>query len=65
VLATRFGAAAAELVQKGRFGRMVALRTPDIVDVTIAEALTKPRRVDPESQPVQTARSLGVCFGDA
>ncbi|MBW2464906.1 MAG: 6-phosphofructokinase [Deltaproteobacteria bacterium] len=64
VLATRFGHHAADLVAEKRFGRMVALRTPDIVSVTLEEALGAPKRVDPAGQLVETARALGVAFGD-
>jgi 6-phosphofructokinase 1 len=65
ILATRFGHAAAELVASGDFGKMVALRTPDIVSVPITEAIGKPNVVDPDGQLVTAARALGVVFGDA
>jgi ATP-dependent phosphofructokinase / diphosphate-dependent phosphofructokinase len=45
VLATRFGLAAADLVQEGRFGRMVALRGDDIVDIPLAEAVAELKTV--------------------
>lgn len=64
VLATRFGVAAAELVARGEFGKMVALRNGEIVAVDIAEAVAEPKLVDPESQIVKQARALGICFGD-
>ena len=41
VLATRFGLAAADLVQSGGFGRMVALRGNEIVDIPLAEAVAQ------------------------
>lgn len=43
---------------------MVALDTPNIVSVTLEEALGAPKRVDPKGQLVETARALGVVFGD-
>jgi 6-phosphofructokinase 1 len=64
VLATRYGVAAAELVAKEQFGKMVALRHGEIVTVDIADAVAAPKLVDPSSQLVQQARALGVCFGD-
>jgi len=64
ILGTRFGHAAAELVAAGDFGKMVSLRTPDIVTVPLAEAIGKPKRVDPHGQMVEAARALGVVFGD-
>ena len=64
VLGTRYGQHAAELVQAGDFGKMVALKGADIVAVPISEALVEPKRVDPDGQLVATARAIGVCFGD-
>lgn len=48
VLATRFGVAAMYAVASGRFGRMVALRGTEIVEVELAQALQAPRVLDPE-----------------
>ena len=64
VLATRFGNFAANLVAEEKFGMMAALRTPDIVAVPIAEAVNRPKRVDPNGQMVKMAREIGVVFGD-
>ncbi len=64
VLATRFGVAAALLVARGEFGRMVALHGLDVDSVPLAEAVTQIRRVDPDSQVVRAARSVGTSFGD-
>jgi phosphofructokinase-like protein len=47
VLCTRLGAAAMDLVMKGRFDRMVALRGNEIIDVGIDEAI-KPKILDPD-----------------
>jgi phosphofructokinase-like protein len=46
VLATRFGVAAAEAVDAGHSGVMVALRGADIVEAPIAEALGDPKTLD-------------------
>jgi 6-phosphofructokinase 1 len=46
VLCTRLGVAAMDLVAKGRFDRMVALKGSEIVDVAIEQAL-KPKTLDP------------------
>jgi 6-phosphofructokinase 1 len=64
ILGTRFGAAAIDAVTAEKFGSMVALKTPDIVLVPIAEALANERRVDPGGQFVQAARDVGICFGE-
>ena len=46
ILATRFGVAAVEAIERGEFGHMVSLRTPDIVTVPIArrDRAAAPRR---------------------
>ena len=64
VLAVRYGQAAAELAERGEFGRMVALRGGKITSVSIEEASAGNKRVDPAEQLVSTARAIGVCFGD-
>lgn len=63
-LATRFGGAAVRLAAAGRFGRMVALQSGRIVDVSLEEALASPRRIDLNGDAVRTARGLGICLGD-
>ncbi len=47
VLATRFGVAAVDAAAGGRFGTMVALRATDIIEVPLAEALQRPKLLDP------------------
>lgn len=63
-LATRFGSEAVHLVERGGFGRMVALHGAQIVDVSLEEALAVPKRVDLNGDGVRTARALGIVFGD-
>jgi 6-phosphofructokinase 1 len=65
LLGTRFGAAAVDAVEAGKFGHMVALRTPKIVLVPIREAIANERNVDPAGQLVQAARDVGICFGES
>jgi len=64
LLATRFGKAAADLIARGDFGKMVALRGENIVAVPIRDAVSNPKYVDPDGELVNTARSLGISFGD-
>ena len=64
ILASRFGVAAADLVAKGQFGQMVALRGDSIVSVAIEDAVSRPKCVDPNGTIVQTALSLGISLGD-
>ena len=64
VLGTRFGAAAARLVKKGAFGRMVALIPPDVESVPIREAIGRLKTVPIDNDIIQSARDIGICFGD-
>jgi len=63
VLATRYGAAAVELIAKGKFGHMVCLHGRHIESVAIEEAVKKPKRVEPDSEVVRTAEMMGIEFG--
>jgi ATP-dependent phosphofructokinase / diphosphate-dependent phosphofructokinase len=64
VLATRFGSHAFELLQRGEFGMMTALKSPDIVAVPLADIVGRTRNVPPQGDVVRTARNMGICFGD-
>jgi 6-phosphofructokinase 1 len=64
LLATRFGAAAVQAVADKKWGHMVALQSPHLVTVPIADVLRETKRVDPKHDIVQTARMIGISFGD-
>ena len=64
ILATEFGAGAVDLIKNENFGRMVALRGSKIISIPISQAVDKLKHVRKNSQPVLTARSLGICMGD-
>src|SRR6266581_682143 len=64
ILGTRFGVAAVDLIAHGSFGKMVCLRSGRIEAVDIADAIGRLKIVDPHGQFVETARSIGICFGD-
>ena len=63
-LALRFGAAAVRCIQEGNLGTMVALKGNDVRAVPLADAVRELKRVPLESDIVQTARQLGISFGD-
>ncbi len=63
ILATRFGFHAVEAVIAGEFGHMVGLRGTNIRTTPIKEAVAEPRRIDPSSDLIKTARSVGTSFG--
>ena len=48
MLATRYGAAAIDLVHQKKFGRLVVLRGTEISDIPLADAIAKTRTVDPK-----------------
>jgi 6-phosphofructokinase 1 len=58
VLATRYGLKAVELIQRGEYGRMAALRGDAIVDVSLAEATAELKTV-----PEEWYRVAKVFFG--
>ncbi len=64
LLATRFGAAAVQAVADKKWGHMVALQSPHIVPIPIEDVLRETKRVDPKHDVVQTARVIGISFGD-
>lgn len=63
-LATRFGAAAIRAAMEAKHGYMVSLRGEQVVEVTLEEALSVPKRVDVDGDAVLTARGLGISLGD-
>ena len=48
VLATRYGIGAIDMVHRGDFGKMAALRANKIISVPLLEAISSNRRVDPD-----------------
>ncbi|MCH3971680.1 MAG: 6-phosphofructokinase [Oscillospiraceae bacterium] len=64
VLSTRFGVAAAQLIKKEQYGYMVAMRNNVIVPVPLSEVAGKLKTVPPDCDVIQTARDIGICFGD-
>ena len=64
VLATRFGGKAVELVKRGEFDTMVAFAPPDIIARRLDEVVGRTKTVPLDSDMLQTAKALGVTFGD-
>ena len=63
VLATRYGAAAAEMIASRDFGKMVALRNDAIVSVPLADVAGKLKLVEPDNPLVLQAKNMGTSFG--
>lgn len=64
ILATRYGQRAVEALMEGQFNCMVALKTPFIEAVPLADAVQELRMVPPAGQLVNTAKCVGISFGD-
>jgi phosphofructokinase-like protein len=64
ILATRMGVHAAQLAMSRSWGRMVCVRGGRLEDVPFADALARPKLVDPGSELVAAARAVGIGFGD-
>ncbi len=64
LLATRLGAACADLVHDGVFGVMVAARGDSTEPVPLEKVAGKRKIVPPDHSWVETARRVGTCLGD-
>jgi 6-phosphofructokinase 1 len=63
ILATRFGYHAVEAVMAKQFGYLVGLRGTEIKTTPIKDAVAVPRRVQQDSDIIQTAIAMDTCFG--
>ncbi|MDD5794251.1 6-phosphofructokinase [Clostridium sp. HCP1S3_B4] len=65
ILSTRYGVAAAELINSGKFGQMVCLKGNKISSDSLENVIgQKNKLVDIDGELVQMARKIGVSFGD-
>ncbi len=64
VLATRYGSAAADLIAKREFGKMVALRNNEITSIPLADVAGRLNLVNPDNTMVIKAKNMGTSFGD-
>lgn len=64
ILSTRYGVAAVELINEGKFGNMVCLKGNDIAYESLENVIGKEKNVDPNGELVKVARSIGISFGD-
>jgi len=64
ILATSLGTAAAELLARGEYGRMVALAGNDITSVDLSVPAEKVKYVPREHYMIDTALSVGTCMGE-
>ncbi len=64
LMAGVFGTHAVDLIAQGKFDRMVAWQNRRAVDIPIEDAIATYACVAPDSPLVNTARGLGISFGD-
>lgn len=64
VLATRLGAAAADLILKEDYGYMVGIKNGSIRKVPLGEVAGKLKMVDPKADIIKEAKIVGISFGD-
>ena len=64
ILATRYGAYAAELIATGDFGNMVCIHGDVLGKIALEEVGGKLSLVDPNHPLIKKARNMGVLFGD-
>ena len=64
VLATKFGAYAASLIEQEHYGCTVAMSREEIVANPLPDIAGKSKFVPPDDPLIQTSRSIGTSFGD-
>lgn len=64
LLASALGVRAVELLNNKQYGRMVAWRNMNVIDVPIEEAIKTCHTVSVDGVLIHTARSLGISLGD-
>lgn len=64
ILSTRYGVAAVELIAQEKFGNMVCLKGDTISYESLENVIGHTKDVDPNSELVKVARSIGISFGD-
>lgn len=64
ILATRYGAFAAECIATGDFGTMVAMRDNKLTTIPLEDVGGKLRLVEVDNPLILKARKMGVSFGD-
>jgi 6-phosphofructokinase 1 len=64
LLATRLGTACAELISRGQYGAMIAVRGENTEPVMLEDVAGKVKLVPPDHPWVQSARNLGISLGD-
>jgi len=64
ILSTRYGVAAVELINEGKFGNMVCLKGNDISYESLENVIGRSKNVDVDGELVKMAKKIGISFGD-
>lgn len=64
ILSTRYGVAAVELINEGKFGNMVCLKGNDISYESLEDVIGRSKNVDVDGELVKMAKKIGISFGD-
>lgn len=64
VMATMFGATAADYLARGEFGKILVWQNDQIVGIPLMDVASQVKNVPADDPLVKTAKSVGVCFGD-
>ena len=63
ILATQYGTAAADMIAKRDFGKMVALKKNEIVSVSLDEVAGRLKLIEPDDPLVVHTQNMGTSFG--
>ena len=63
ILASKFGATAANMIVDRDYGKMVSQKNGDITSVPLAEVAGKTRLVERNNTLLVRAKEMGTCFG--
>ncbi len=64
ILATRLGTRAVDMLERERFGDVVGVRSNSLIEIPLEDVARGQRQVPLDEPLIQSARSVGTCFGD-
>jgi ATP-dependent phosphofructokinase / diphosphate-dependent phosphofructokinase len=64
ILSTRYGVKAAELINEGKFGNMVALKGDTISYERLEDVIGSTKNVSPDGELVRVAKNIGISFAE-
>jgi len=64
ILATRLGTRAVDMIRREKYGYMVGVKDGLLTEVPLEVVIEGPKKIPLNDPLIQSARSLGTCFGD-